>query len=140
MKKFFNEFKEFISRGNVIDMAVGIMVGAAFKAIVDSLVNDIISPVLGLVLNQNFNTLTFNFWGVTVKYGSFLMAILNFLIIAFVLFLLIKGINALHSIAKKKEEVAEEPAAPTTKVCPFCKTEINIEATRCPHCTSELDK
>lgn len=138
MKKFFNEFKEFISRGNVVDMAVGIMVGAAFKAIVDSLVNDIISPVLGLVLNQNFNTLTVSFWGVTVKYGSFLMAILNFLIIAFILFMLIKGINIIHNLGKKKEEVKEEPAAPTTKVCPFCKTEINIEATRCPHCTSEL--
>lgn len=136
MKKFMAEFKEFINRGNVVDMAVGIMIGAAFKAIVDSLVNDIISPIIGLLFKQDFSGLSLNVWDVELKYGAFIMAILNFLIIAFVLFLIIKLMNSLRDIGKKKEE--EAPAAPTTKECPYCKSEIAIEATRCPHCTSEV--
>lgn len=130
------EFKEFINRGNVVDMAVGIMIGAAFKAIVDSLVNDIISPLIGLLFKQDFSALSVALWGVELKYGAFIMAVLNFLIIAFVLFLIIKLMNSLRDIGKKKEEVA--PAAPTTKVCPYCKSEIAIDATRCAHCTSEV--
>jgi large conductance mechanosensitive channel len=136
MKKFMAEFKEFINRGNVVDMAVGIMIGAAFKAIVDSLVNDIISPVIGLLFKQDFSGLTLTLWGVELKYGAFIMAILNFLIIAFVLFLIIKLMNSLRDIGKKKVE--EAPAAPTTKICPYCKSEIAIDATRCSHCTSEV--
>lgn len=136
MKKFFSEFKEFINRGNVVDMAVGVMIGAAFKGIVDSLVNDIISPIIGLVFQKDFSALSIPLFGVELKYGAFLMAVLNFLIIAFVLFCIVKLINNLHKIGKKP--VAEEPAAPTTKVCPYCCNEIAIEATRCPHCTSEL--
>ena len=136
MKKFIAEFKEFINRGNVVDMAVGIMIGAAFKAIVDSLVNDIISPLIGLLFKQDFSALSLSLWGVDLKYGAFIMAILNFLIIAFVLFLLIKLMNSLRDIGKKKVE--EAPAAPTTKVCPYCKSEIAIDASRCPHCTSEV--
>ena len=136
MKKFMAEFKEFINRGNVVDMAVGIMIGAAFKAIVDSLVNDIISPVIGLLFKQDFSGLTLTLWGVELKYGAFIMAILNFLIIAFVLFLIIKLMNSLRDIGKKKVE--EAPAVPTTKICPYCKSEIAIDATRCSHCTSEV--
>ena len=136
MKKFMAEFKEFINRGNVVDMAVGIMIGAAFKAIVDSLVNDIISPLIGLLFKQDFSGLTLTLWGVELKYGAFIMAILNFLIIAFVLFLIIKLMNSLRDIGKKKVE--EAPAVPTTKICPYCKSEIAIDATRCSHCTSEV--
>ena len=138
MKKVLAEFKEFISRGNVMDMAVGIMIGAAFKAIVDSLVGDIISPLIGLLTKEDFSNLAVDFLGVSLKYGAFIMAILNFLIIALVLFMIIKLMNSLHHIGKKK--AAEEPKPePTTKVCPYCKSEIAIEATRCPHCTSELE-
>ncbi len=139
MKKIFAEFKEFISRGNVVDMAVGIMIGAAFKSIVDSLVSDIISPLIGLVAQENFAGLSLDFWGISIRYGAFLMQVLNFFIVAAALFAIIKLMNVLHGISlKKKDEIKEEPAAPTAKVCPFCKTEIAIDATRCPHCTSEL--
>lgn len=138
MKKIIAEFKEFINRGSVVDMAVGIMIGAAFKAIVDSLVNDIISPIVGLLAKKDFTSLTLDVFGVHLKYGSFIMAVLNFFIIAAVLFIIIKLMNTLHSIGKKKE--IEKEAAPTTKICPFCKSEIDIEASRCPHCTSVLDE
>lgn len=142
MKKFVQEFKQFINRGNVVDMAVGIMIGAAFKAIVDSLVNDILSPFIGLIFQKDFSDLAINVFGVSLKYGAFIMALINFLIIAFVLFVIIKMMNTLNTISflkKKQEEAVEEAAAPTTKVCPFCKSEIAIDASRCPHCTSELN-
>ena len=139
MKKVIAEFKEFISRGNVVDMAVGIMIGAAFKAIVDSLVNDIISPIIGLIAQDNFKDLTLDFLGISIGYGAFIMQIINFFIIAVALFAIIKLMNVLHNISlKKKDEVEAEPEAPTVKVCPYCKSEIAIDATRCPHCTSEL--
>ena len=138
MKKIIGEFKEFISRGNVVDMAVGIMIGAAFKAIVDSLVNDIISPIIGLIAQDNFANLKLEFWGISIGYGAFMMQVLNFFIVAVALFAIIKLMNVLHDITAKKKEIAEEVAAPTTKVCPFCKSEIAIDATRCPHCTSEI--
>ena len=136
MKGFFKEFKEFVSKGNVMDMAIGIIVGAAFTAIVTSLVNDIISPVIGLLTGSNFSELTATFGKVTFRYGSFVMAVINFFIIAFTMFLGLKGVMKMQSAIKKKEEKAEEE--PATKECPFCKTEIAIEATRCPHCTSQL--
>ena len=139
MKKFLQEFKEFINRGNVVDMAVGIMIGAAFKAIVDSLVNEIISPLIGLVFKADFSSLALMIFGVEFKYGAFIMAVINFLIIAFVLFLIIKLMNTLHSIGKKKEAEEALEEAPTTKICPFCKSEIPVDATRCAHCTSELN-
>lgn len=142
MKGFFAEFKKFILRGNVMDMAVGIIIGGAFTAIVTSLVEDIISPLLGLFGGTNFDALAVNLGGdVILSYGKFITAIINFLLIALVLFIIIKSMNKASEKAaslKKKEE--EAPAAPTTKVCPYCKSEISIEATRCPHCTSELDK
>jgi len=136
MKKFFNEFKEFAMRGNIMDMAVGIIIGAAFTAIVTSLVNDIISPIIGIFATEDFSDLVWTVAAVDIKYGAFIMAIINFLLVAFALFLVIKAMNKAASLTKK----TEEEAAPTTKECPFCKTEIHIEATRCPHCTSELDK
>lgn len=137
MKKFFSEFKEFINRGNVVDMAVGIMIGAAFKAIVDSLVNDMISPILGLFIRSDFNDLAFSLFGVNIRIGAFIMAILNFIIIAFILFVIVKAINSLNDLKKKHDGPEPEPK-PTTKVCPFCKSTVDIAATRCPHCTSEL--
>lgn len=139
MKKIVNEFKEFISRGNVMDMAVGIIIGGAFTNVVSSLVKDIINPFLGLFGGMNFDRLSWNIIGdVTLNYGSFLTTILNFLIMAFVVFLIVKVMNIVSKrFARKKEE---EESVLTTKVCPFCKSEINIEASRCPHCTSELDK
>ena len=138
MKKFFGEFKEFISKGNVMDMAVGVIVGGAFSAIVSSLTDDIINPLIGTIFKMDFSSLVANINGAELRYGAFIMAIINFIIIAFVLFLVVKGFNKLRSAGedlKKKEE--EAPAAPTTKICPFCKSEIPIDATRCPHCTSE---
>lgn len=134
MKNFMKEFKEFAMRGNVMDMAVGMIVGAAFTAIVTSLVDDIISPVLGILVQVDFNDLVVKIGDVDFKYGSFIMAVINFIIVAFALFLIVKGLNKMISLGKKPEE---EPA-PTTKECPFCKTEIHIDATRCPNCTSQL--
>lgn len=136
-KGFFGEFKAFISKGNVMDMAVGIIIGGAFTSIVKSLVKDIISPLLGLVGGMNFDQFSLKFAGITLAYGKFLTATINFLLMAFVLFLIVKAFNKASSIVKKDE--AEEEAA-ETKTCPFCKSEINIEATRCPMCTSELRK
>lgn len=139
MKKFFNEFKEFISRGNVMDMAVGVIIGAAFKAIVDSLVNDIINPVIGIIGGKDFSQMAIKLNGdAYLYYGKFISAIINFIIMAFVIFCFVKFMNTLATkFAKKKEEA---PAEPTTKTCPFCKSEIALDATRCPHCTSELEK
>ena len=130
MKNFIKEFKEFVMRGNVMDMAVGIIVGAAFTAIVTSLVDDIISPVIGLLVKVDFNNLVATAMGVEIKYGAFIMAVINFLIVSFVIFTMVKAIN------KVKRSPQEE--APATKTCPYCKTDIAIDATRCPNCTSEL--
>lgn len=132
MKKFLEEFKAFINRGNVVDMAVGVIVGAAFKAIVDSVVNDLISPIIGIIFRKDFSNLVIQIFDAQIRYGAFIMAVINFFIVAAALFALIKVINLFHS---KKEEA---PAPVTTKVCPYCKSEISIEATRCPHCTSEV--
>lgn len=135
MKKVLQEFKEFVSRGNVIDMAVGVIIGGAFTAIVNSLVADLLTPLLGVITGgRDFSALSFSFGAAEFRYGAFLSAIINFLLTALVLFLLIKAINKLRS-RKKTEEAAP---APTTKICPFCKSEIDLHATRCPHCTSEL--
>ena len=136
MRKIVKEFKEFISRGNVMDMAVGVIIGGAFTAIVNSLVSDIFNPLLGIITGGlKFEELYFGFGEAKFMYGSFISAVINFLLVALVLFLLIKAMNKLHF--KKKEET---PAAPTVKICPFCKTEIAISATRCPHCTSQLEE
>ena len=137
MKKFMEEFKKFISRGNVMNMAVGIIIGGAFTAIVNSLVNDIINPLLGVFGGLNFSEYSLPLKGeATLNYGNFITAIINFIIMAFVIFLLVKAVNKLT----EKEEAPAAPAAPTTKKCPFCKSEIDIEATRCAHCTSVIEE
>ena len=120
MKKFLKEFEKFIMRGNVIDMAVGVIVGAAFQGIVNSLVNDVISPLLGLIANTDLSYLVLTVRGVDIKYGSFLTAVINFLIMAFVIFLLVKGINKIAELGnrKDKEKKEEEPAKPSTKIWP----------------------
>lgn len=134
MKKFFNEFKVFIMRGNVLDLAVGVIIGAAFQAIVTSLTDDIISPLLGLFGGMNFDQYAFTIGDVSIGYGKFITAIINFLIMAFVIFLIVKLVNKAMTIGKKPE--AEE--SPKTKKCPYCFSEIDIKATKCPHCTSDI--
>ena len=135
MKSFMKEFKEFISRGNVMDMAVGIIIGGAFTAIVNSLVEDIINPLLGCFVSMDFSAWKIPLVGdASLGVGNFINAIISFLIMAFILFSIIKAMNKAASIGKKEEA----PAAPTTKMCPYCKSEIAIDATKCPHCTSDL--
>jgi large conductance mechanosensitive channel len=141
------EFKEFAMRGNVLDMAVGIIIGAAFGKIVSSLVEDVLMPPIGLLLGKvDFSSLFINLSGqsypsleaakaagaATLNYGIFINAIINFLIVAFAIFLLIKQVNRLTA---KKEEA---PAAPSTKDCPRCLSQIPIKASRCAHCTSDV--
>ena len=154
IKNVINEFKTFVMRGNVIDMAVGIIIGGAFTKIVTSMVADVMMPPLGLLMGK----VDFSNWFIVIKegaqtaapyaslsaaqaagattlnIGNFLNAVISFLIVAFCIFLLIKLINKLDNLKK----VEEAPAAPTTKKCPYCCSEIALEATRCPHCTSEL--
>ena len=157
MKKFFGEFKDFIAKGNVIDLAVGVIIGGAFSGIVTSLVNDIITPLITLITGKlafadMFVVLTKGLAeseipktlaaaqeaGIsTLNYGLFIQGVINFIITAFVIFLLVKFINKIRTMGAKKEEEVE--AAPTTKVCPFCKSEIALDATRCAHCTSEVE-
>ena len=128
------EFKEFIMRGNVLDLAVAVIIGGAFGKIVGSLVNDILMPLIGLVMGGvNFAELSFTVGAAVVKWGAFVQAIIDFIVIAFVIFMIIRAANK----AKKKEAPAP-PAEPTTKDCPHCFTTIPIKATRCPNCTSEL--
>ncbi len=150
---FLKEFKDFISKGNVIDLAVGVIIGGAFSGIVTNLVTNIITPVITLITGKVAFTDLFVVLGSdaeyatlaaaqeagasTLNYGLFIQAVIDFIITAFVIFLLVKGINKVRSVGKKEEAPVEE--APTTKVCPFCKSEINIEATRCPNCTSEVE-
>ncbi|MBR1534740.1 MAG: large conductance mechanosensitive channel protein MscL [Ruminococcus sp.] len=134
MKKFFGEFKEFVMRGNVLDLAVGVIIGAAFGAIVTSLTDDILSPLIGSIFQANFDSLSVNINGATLMYGKFITAVVNFLIMAFVIFLIVKGINKLMAVGKKPEPEEE----PTTKTCPFCCEEVSIKATKCPHCASSL--
>lgn len=136
MKKFMKEFKAFIARGNVMDMAVGIIIGGAFTTIVSSLVEDIINPILGIFGGMNFDQLSVNLaGGATLNYGKFITAIINFVIMALVVFIIVKIVNgAVTKLGPKKEE-----EAPKSKKCPFCKSDIHMEAVRCPHCTSELE-
>jgi large conductance mechanosensitive channel len=143
----FKEFKEFALRGNVVDLAIGIIIGSAFGAIVSSLVNDVIMPPIGLLLGKvDFANLFIDLSGTgfpsvaaakaagaaTLNYGAFINTLINFIIVAFVIFLLVRAINKLKRPAEVK------PAAPSTKACPYCISAIPIKATRCPNCTSEL--
>lgn len=141
-KGFVAEFRKFIMRGNVMDMAVGVIVGGAFTSIVTSLNQDILTPVLGIFGGTDFSYLTVRLGqgenAPVLNYGSFLTAVINFLITALVIFCLVKLLNKLSvRLSRKKEET---PAAPTTKKCPYCLSEIALEATRCPHCTSDLSE
>ena len=144
-KGFIGEFKEFILRGNVMDMAVGVIVGGAFTAIVTSLNEDILTPIIGIFGGTDFSELKVTLGSgenaPTLLYGNFITAVINFLITAFVIFIIIKSINKASekaaALVKKNKEDAEA-AAPTEKECPYCFSKIDIKATRCPHCTSEL--
>ena len=144
--KLLKEFKKFALKGNMIDLAVGIIIGGAFTSIVNSLVNDIIMPILSIFTkNINFTNLFISLDGkkyetleaakaaeaATLNYGAFLTGVLNFLIMAFVVFLLVRWIN--------KFKKPDAPAAPATKQCPYCITDINRNATKCPHCTADID-
>ena len=132
--KFFKEFKEFAMRGNVIDLAVGVVIGGAFTAIVNALVTNVITPIIGMLTGGvDLTTLSVTVGTAVLEYGVFLNAILQFIIIALFLFLFVKLINKM----KKKPAPAPEPAP--KRVCPFCKMEIADDATRCPHCTSVLE-
>lgn len=133
IKKFSREFENFVLRGNVMDMSVGVITGAAFGAIVKSLTEDIISPLIGLFAKTDFNTLHVTLLGVDVHYSSFITAVINFVIMTFLIFMLIKMVNNLSNLGKHNEQ-----DAPTTKKCPYCLSEIPLEATRCAHCTSEI--
>jgi large conductance mechanosensitive channel len=148
MRKILQEFKEFAVRGNVVDMAVGILVGAAFGKIVSSFVQDIVMPPLGLITGRiDFSSLYINLSGTeypslqaakqagaaTINYGIFLNNLISFLIVAICVFFIVKQINNL----KRKEDT--ESVAPTQKSCPYCFQSISIRATRCPHCTSQLE-
>ncbi len=145
-KGLISEFKDFIMRGNVMDMAVGVIVGGAFTAIVTSLNEDILSPILGIFGGTDFSNLKVTLGTAenapVLSYGNFITALINFLITALVIFLIIKGINKASEKATallKKEADDAEAANPTEKECPYCFSKININATRCPHCTSELN-
>ena len=136
MKKLMTQFKEFALRGNVMDLAVGVLIGGAFQGVVTSLTENILSPIIALFAGQNLDNLSLTFLGATLTYGAFLTSVVNFFIMAFVIFLMIKGMNTLADLGKKKEPAPAEVA--TTKVCTYCKSVIPIDATRCPNCTSQL--
>ena len=153
----FKEFKKFIARGNVMDLAVGVIIGGAFQAIVTSLVNDLITPVISMITgNVNFDELVVKVGEAELKYGNFISAIINFLIVALVIFLMIKAINKVEAKNKanlekisnskiasklkknKKGNNEEEEKEPETKLCPYCLSEIPFKATKCAHCASDL--
>lgn len=139
MKKFLQEFKEFALKGNVMDMAVGVIIGAAFQGIVTALTECFINPLIAVCTGGTSDEGVviggvFKINGVSFDYGSFISTIINFIILAFILFLMIKAVNKAMNIGKKPEK----PAEVTTKTCPFCQSEISIKAVRCPHCTTEL--
>ncbi len=128
MSKFLKEFKEFAVRGNVVDMAVGVTIGAAFGKVVTSFIEIFLNPILEKLNVEGGGT------GIVGSLVSFVAVVVEFILIAFFLFLVVKAFNKMKDMTKKEEA----PAEPTTKVCPFCQSEISIKATRCPHCTSEL--
>lgn len=149
------EFKKFASKGNIMDLAVGVVIGGAFQSIINSLVNDIIMPAISIITGKvDFSDMMFTVGDASIKYGNFITAIVNFLIIAFSIFL---AITYMNKISKKMEAISlgqvekinkklgrtkkEEPLPePTVKICPFCYSEIPYKATKCAHCTSELKK
>ena len=134
MKRFLKEFKEFALRGNVMDMAIGIIIGGAFSGIVTSLTDNFINPILNVLTAGKMYTVE----DVAGFASNFVSAVVNFLIMALVIFTIMRVMNS--AAAKLNHNKEEKPAAPTTKKCPYCKTEIAIDATRCPHCTSMLEE
>jgi large conductance mechanosensitive channel len=129
------EFKTFIMRGNVMDLAVGVIIGGAFGKIISSLVNDILMPLIGLIIGGiDFSGLAFTLGSAKITYGNFINNLIDFFIIALVIFLMVKGVNSLN-----RKPVPAPAVAPTTKECPHCFSTISIKATRCPNCTSELN-
>ncbi len=156
MKKFIAEFKEFALKGNMIDMAIGVIIGGAFTALVGAFTANIVNPLLALIPGVNglddalkivLKEAELDAAGavvteeVAIKFGAFISAIITFLILALIVFMLVKAINKLRKLEEERKAAAApapEPEAPTTKICPFCKSEIPIDAVRCPHCTSEL--
>jgi len=160
VKNLWKEFQNFILRGNAIDLAVGVIIGAAFGSVITSLVNDIIMPPIGLLLGKvDFSDLYVHLnpsvvplaprtplavakeqGAVVLAYGNFITTLLNFLIVALCIFLAIRGINQLQAVASKRETLQEtEKEEPTEKLCPFCQLSIPVQAIRCPHCTSQLE-
>ncbi|MEG2380269.1 MAG: large conductance mechanosensitive channel protein MscL [Oscillospiraceae bacterium] len=133
MKKLLKEFKDFAVKGNAVNLAIGVIIGAAFQDIIKSLVRDIITPIIGMFGSVDFSEYAFKIGNASIKYGSFITAIINFIIMAFVIFIMVKGMNKLGDLGKKEEAVS-------VKTCPFCKSEISLDATRCPNCTSDLTK
>lgn len=159
------EFKEFATKGNIMDLAIGVVIGGAFQKIVTSLVNDIIMPCISIILGKmDFSDLVLTIGNSSIKYGSFITSIIDFLIIAFSLFIAIRSINKfndstktnLEKLSKKnkffrrtkkkideikeKEKLEEQKVEPTEKTCPYCYMQINYKATKCPHCTSDLEE
>lgn len=139
MKKFLQEFKEFISKGNVLDLAVGVIIGGAFSSIVTALTDNIIKPIIncigGAEIQGKIHLIGDNY----IDYGAFLSAVINFLIMALIIFCIVKAVNKAMSLGKKHEEEAPAPAEPATKICPYCKSEIAADAVKCPHCTSDVE-
>lgn len=136
MEKFLKEFKEFALKGNVMDLAVGVIIGAAFQNIVTALTDDFITPIINCLGGAEVGgQIQILHTGQYIRYGDFISSVINFLIMAFVIFLLMKGINKIMSLGKH-----EEAPKPSTKKCPYCLSDIPIQATRCAHCTSELEK
>ncbi len=138
MKKFFNEFKAFIAKGNVMDLAVGVIIGGAFSGIVTSLTDNIINPLIncigGAEIQGKIHLIGDNY----IDYGSFISAVINFVIMAFIIFCIVKAANKAMKIGKKKEEKAKP--MPTTKICPFCKSEIPVDALKCRYCASDISE
>lgn len=137
MSKYIDEFKEFISQGNVMDMAVGVIIGGAFTGIVTSLTDDIINPIISLVGGGNAEVKGMVIPGTSIDVGAFISAVINFMIISFVVFNMVKALNKLKNVAGL-EKAAEEQAAPPKPVCPHCLEEVKEGATRCPHCAGEI--
>ncbi len=136
---FFKAFKNFLLEGDAISMAVGVIIGAAMKDLVTSLVDNMFSPIIGLVLGKvDFSSLSVTIGSASIKYGAFITALINFILMAFVVFLIVYLIDKAKESFKKLSKKEEVEEAPTTKVCPYCKSEVDVEATKCPHCTSDI--
>lgn len=140
MKKFLAEFKEFISKGNVMDLAVGVIIGGAFSGIVTSLTDNIIKPLINCIGGADIQGKIHLIGENYIDYGAFLSAVINFLIMALIIFCIVKAVNKAVSLGKKitEDKNHTEPEKPTTKICPFCKSEIPIDAVKCCHCTSDI--